>query len=165
MPRPYGPARTSSSLCADGHRMNYTPPPHGFRTFVIVWLTQSLSVMGSALTVFAVNIYLAQVLYPRPEQKPELAWAITAFNLAFAVPVVFGAPLAGAWADRHDRRTTMIGMDALNGLLSLLLVVLMLNHALELWMLVVIGGAAATFGAFHGASFDTSYAMLVPDHL
>ena len=41
--------------------MNYIAPPHGFRTFVIVWLTQSLSVMGSALTVFAVNIYLAQV--------------------------------------------------------------------------------------------------------
>ena len=145
--------------------MTYTPPAHGFRTFVIVWLTQSLSVMGSALTVFAVNIYLAQVLYPRPEQKPELAWAITAFNLAFAVPVVFGAPLAGAWADRHDRRATMIAMDTLNGLLSLLLVALMLSHALELWMLVLIGFVAAIVGAFHGASFDTSYAMLVPDHL
>lgn len=47
---------------------------------MIVWLTQSVSVIGSALTVFAINIYLAQVLYPAPEQKPELALAITAFN-------------------------------------------------------------------------------------
>src|SRR5439155_25424104 len=43
--------------------------------------------------------------------------------------------------------------------------VLMVNHALELWMLVAIGFVAAIVGAFHGASFDTSYAMLVPDHL
>src|SRR5919204_3838318 len=139
--------------------MTYTPPPHGFRTFVIVWLTQSVSVIGSALTVFAINIYLAQVLYPAPEQKPELALAITAFNLAFAIPVVFGAPLAGAWADRHDRKHTMIVMDSLNGLVSLLMVGLMLNHTLQLWMLIVIGFVAAMVGAFHGASFDTSYAM------
>ncbi len=145
--------------------MTYTPPLNGFRTFVIVWLTQSLSVIGSALTVFALNIYLAQVLYPAPEQKPELALAIAAFNLAFAIPIVFGAPLAGAWADRHDRKRTMIVMDTLNGLLSVLLVVLMINNALQLWMLVVIGIVAATVAAFHGASFDTSYAMLVPEHL
>ncbi|MCA1554195.1 MAG: MFS transporter, partial [Chloroflexi bacterium] len=145
--------------------MSYIPPPHGFRTFLVVWLTQSLSVIGSALTVFAINIYLAQVLYPAPEQKPELALAITAFNLAFAIPVVFGAPLAGAWADRHNRQRTMIVMDTLNGLLSVLIVVLMLNHAMQLWMLIVIGIIAATVGAFHGASFDTSYAMLVPEHL
>lgn len=145
--------------------MSYTPPPNGFRTFLIVWLTQSVSVIGSALTVFALNIYLAQVLYPRPEQKPDLALAIAAFNLAFAVPVVFGAPLAGAWADRHDRKRTMIAMDTLSGLISLALVLLMAGNALSLWLLIVIAVGAAVAGAFHGAAFDTSYAMLVPDHL
>jgi hypothetical protein len=49
------------------------------------------------MTGFALNIYLAQVLYPGSEQKPELALAITALNLAYALPVIFGAPLAGAW--------------------------------------------------------------------
>ncbi len=58
----------------------YTPPPNGFRTFVIVWITQSVSVIGSALTLFAMNIWLMQTLYPLPEQKPQLAWAISATN-------------------------------------------------------------------------------------
>ena len=30
--------------------MPYTPPAHGWRTFWIVWVTQSVSVIGSALT-------------------------------------------------------------------------------------------------------------------
>lgn len=97
-------------------------PPNGFRTFVIVWITQSISVFGSALTIFAINIWLTQTLYPLPEQKPQLALALSAVNLAFALPVVFGAPIAGAWADRHDRKHTMIVMDFISGLLSLALV-------------------------------------------
>ncbi len=142
--------------------MSYQPPAHGFRTFLIVWVTQSISVFGSALTFFALSIWLTQTLYPRPEQKPQLALALSAISLAFALPMVFGAPIAGAWADRHDRKLTMMAMDAANGCLSLLLAVLVVTNALQLWMLVVIVVLSAIFGSFHGSAFDTSYAMLVP---
>src|SRR6478672_2125594 len=108
----------------------YQPPKHGFRTFVIIWVTQSISVFGSALTFFALTIWLTQVLYPRPEQKPELAFALAAISLAFALPTVFIAPLAGAWADRHDRKRTMMSMDVLNGCVSLTLAVLVFTQTL-----------------------------------
>ena len=144
--------------------MSYQAPPNGFRTFLVVWVTQSISVIGTALTFFAVNIWLTQTLYPLPEQKPALAWALSANGLAFALPAVFGAPLAGAWADRHDRKRTMMAMDFANGCLSLLLVTLLVTHNLQLWMLLVLSALYSTFGAFHMSSFDTSYAMLVPEH-
>jgi MFS transporter, DHA3 family, macrolide efflux protein len=145
--------------------MDYVPPPHGFRTFVIMWTAQSLSVIGSGMTGFALNVYLVQVLYPEPEQKPALALALTVLNLAFVIPFVFGAPLAGAWADRHDRRQTMIMTDAVKGVLALLPLFLMVSAGLELWMLVVIGFLGAAAAAFHFSAFDSSYAMLVPDRL
>ena len=145
--------------------MAYAAPHHGFRTFVIVWLAQSLSVIGSGMTGFALNVYLAQVLYPAPEQKPELALAFTVLNLGFTIPFVFGGPLAGAWADRHDRKQIMIVTNTANGLVSLLTVFLMLSGSLQLWVLVSIGVLAAAAGAFHLAAFDASYAMLVPDSL
>src|SRR3990172_4753540 len=56
---------------------SYQAPPHGWRTFLIVWATQSVSVLGSALTFFATTIWLTLTLYPRPEQKPELAFALS----------------------------------------------------------------------------------------
>ena len=56
----------------------YQPPANGFRTFLIVWITQSVSVFGSALTFFALTIWLTQVLYPNPDQKPLLAGALAA---------------------------------------------------------------------------------------
>src|SRR5215467_3005945 len=145
--------------------MAYAPPRHGFRTFVIVWAAQSLSVIGSGMTGFALNVYLAQVLYPAPDQKVELALAFTVLNLGFTIPFVFGGPLAGAWADRHDRKQIMIAANTTNGLTTLLTFILMLSGSLQLWMLVTIGVLAAAAGAFHYAAFDSSYAMLVPDRL
>ena len=77
--------------------MAYAPPRHGFRTFVIVWAVQSLSVIASGMTGFALNVYLAQVLYPAPDQKVEIALAFTVLNRGFTIPLVFG------WAPRRCR--------------------------------------------------------------
>ena len=77
------------------------------------------------------NIWLTQTLYPRPEQKPQLSFALAAMGLAFALPTVFGAPLAGAWADRHDRKRTMMVMDFANGILSLIMCWLILSGSLS----------------------------------
>jgi MFS family permease len=79
------------------------------------------------------------------------------------VPTVFGAPIAGAWADRHDRKRIMMAMDSTSALLSILLTALLATGALQLWMLLGMMFVFATASAFHGAAFDTSYAMLVPE--
>jgi MFS transporter, DHA3 family, macrolide efflux protein len=145
--------------------MVYVPPRHGFRTFAIVWAAQSLSVVGSGMTSFALNVYLAQVLFPAPERKADLALAFTLLNLGFTIPFVFGGPVAGAWADRLDRKRIMIITNTASGLISLLTLGLMMTGGLQFWMLVCIGVFAAAAGAFHYAAFDASYAMLVPDRL
>lgn len=143
--------------------MTYQPPANGFRTFLMLWATQSVSVFGSALSFFAVTIWLTQTLYPLPEQKPQLAFALSTVSLAYALPTVFIAPLAGAWADRHDRKRTMMTVDALSGCVSLLLAILMLTQSLQLWTLIGLVVLYATLAAFHFSAFDTSYAMLVPE--
>ncbi|AFZ65867.1 MFS transporter [Deinococcus peraridilitoris] len=137
-------------------------PRNGWRTFVVLWATQSLSVVGSALTYFAISIYLAQTLYARPEQKPELALALSVVALAGALPAVLGAPLAGAWADRHDRRRTMLGCDLGSSLVCLVLASLAMTGTLTLYALVPLVVLLSLLHSYHGASFDTSYVMLVP---
>ncbi len=141
----------------------YQAPPNGWRTFLIVWATQSISVFGSALTGFAITVWLTVTLYPNPEQKPELAWALSALNLSFAIPVVFGAPIAGAFADRHDRKRIMMVSDFLNGVVSVATMYLIATRQLTIPWLILVGVCSATITAFHNAAFDTSYAMLVPE--
>jgi MFS family permease len=141
----------------------YQPPPHGWRTFLIVWATQSISVFGSDLTFFALSIWLTQTLYPRPEQKPELALALSAVSLSFALPRLFLIPFAGAFADRHDRKRTMMIGDFLNGILSVILAVLVIANTLSLSLLIPLLVAHSIVSVFHRSAFDASYAMLVPE--
>lgn len=143
--------------------MAYSPPPHGFRIFVIMWLAQSLSVIGSGMTGFAMNVYLAQTLYPAPEQKAELALAFTILNLGFWIPYVFGGPFAGAWVDRNDRKQILIATNIAKGLIAAAILALMLSGDLQLWMLLCAGIFGAAASTLHYAAFETSYAMLVPD--
>jgi MFS family permease len=142
---------------------HYEPPPNGFRTFLVVWATQSLSVVGNGIAFFATIIWLTQTQFPNPDQKAELGLAISLISLAAAIPIVFCAPLAGAWVDRHDRKLTMVFADIASGAMSLLAATLMFTGTLELWMLAGITVANATLNSFHTAAFDTSYAMLVHD--
>lgn len=137
-------------------------PRNGFRTFLILWSTQSLSVVGSALTFFAITIYLTQVLYPAPEQRQALAAALSAVSLAHTVPLLLITPIAGAWADRADRKRTMILADLGNGLLSFALVGLIVSGNLSMLSLVLLIALLSLCNAFHGSAFDTAYSMMVP---
>jgi len=139
-----------------------TSPPNGFRTFIILWLTQSFSAFGTQLTVFALNIWLATVLFPLPEQRPELASAIAIMSLAIAIPSVFAAPIAGAWADRHDRKQTMMMADALHGLLTVIELILIYTQTFRVWTMAITVFLHGLIQTFHHSAFDTSYSMIVP---
>ncbi|MBI1799234.1 MAG: MFS transporter [Candidatus Eisenbacteria bacterium] len=137
-------------------------PSDGFRRFSLLWASQSVSVIGTALTFFAVNIWLTQTRFPLASQKPALALALSLTTLAFILPTIVAAPIAGAWADRHDRRRTMFAMNCVAGALSTALVALLLSNRLDVPMLLAFLLVYGLCGAFHAASFETSYAMLVP---
>ncbi|MCW1970817.1 MAG: MFS transporter [Anaerolineae bacterium] len=142
--------------------MTATAPPNGFRTFIILWLTQSLSGFGTQITVFALNIWLATVLFPAAEQRAELASAIAIMSIAIAIPSVFGAPLAGAWADHNNRKRTMMLTDALHGILTIIELLLIYTQNFQVWTLGVTVFLHGLFHTFHSAAFDTSYSSIVP---
>ncbi len=134
----------------------------GLRTFLVLLFSQSLSGFGTNLALFAVDIWLAQVLFSTESQKVQLGVAFSIIQLATALPSVLGAPFAGSWADRHERKRTMLAADLLNGLVSGAFLLMLFVGQVNLSILAVVIGIATLIGVFHRASFDTSYAMLVP---
>jgi DHA3 family macrolide efflux protein-like MFS transporter len=126
-------------------------------------VTQSVSVFGSALTLFAITVWLTQVKYASPEQQRQLALAISAVSIAHSLPILLVTPLAGAWADRHDRRLTMMAMDFANGGISVALFLTVLAGDLQIWLLLALVTLASLCSSFHFSSFDSSYAMIVPE--
>ena len=70
--------------------------------------------------------------------------ALSANGIVWGVTHILATPFAGAWADRHDRKKTMVVCDALNGLFSLSLVALMIAGIAPAL------AAAGYYGPFHG---------------
>ncbi|WP_221088003.1 MFS transporter [Deinococcus aquaedulcis] len=137
-------------------------PPNGWRTFLWLWGSQALSVIGSAVAGFAFNIYLTQTRFPLAEQKPQLAAALSLTALAWTLAATLSAPLAGAWTDRHDRRRIMLACDFAGAALTFATLGLLLSPAAPLWALVTLAALLGLVSTFHGSAFDASYTSLVP---
>lgn len=134
----------------------------GWRTFLWLWGSQALSVIGSMVANFAFSIYLTQTRFPLAEQKPQLAAALSLTALAWTLTAIFAAPIAGAWTDRHDRRLIMLVCDLLAAVVTFSMLWLLLLPAAPLWALVAVSGLMGLISTFHGSAYDASYVTLVP---
>ncbi|HEV2105091.1 MAG TPA: MFS transporter [Candidatus Eisenbacteria bacterium] len=139
-----------------------SPPPGGFRTFLLLWSTQTLSLFGTVMTWFAVNVWLTREVYPAPGQKAALALGLTATTVALTAPMILLMPIAGAFADRHDRRRTMLIANLASTAITAALLALVAAQRLSLGPAVALLAAYAAAASFHNASFDSGYALLVP---
>jgi MFS family permease len=132
-----------------------------FPAFLVLWGSQTLSMFGTMVTQFAVNVWLVRDLYPLVAQKPQLALALTATGIASTGPLIFGMPLAGAFADRHDRKQILVAANSVLALLTVALVGLTLAHRLTLPVAAGLLALYALAGSFHTAAFDSSYGRFV----
>jgi DHA3 family macrolide efflux protein-like MFS transporter len=133
--------------------MIYTILPRGMRIFIIIWLGQLVSLVGSGLTSFALGLWV----YERTGSVTQFAL----ISLFAVVPGVVLSPLAGALADRWDRRWVMILSDTGAGLSTLMMALLFFAGQVQVWHICLAVGASATFGAFQYPAYAASITLLV----
>jgi len=133
------------------------------RTFLVLWWTQTLSLFGTAVSQFGITIWLARELFPLPAQRGQLALGLSAVALAFTAPMIFFMPLAGAFADRHDRRRILVLADTASFAITSALVALLAAHALTLGAAVVLLAGYSLAASFHNAAFDSSIPLVAPE--
>ncbi|KQZ59168.1 MULTISPECIES: MFS transporter [unclassified Lysobacter] len=124
----------------------------GLRDFLLIWVGQLVSGVGSRLTSFALGIWVYQT-----------TGSTTRFALIFvamAVPALLISPIAGALVDRWDRRRTMIVCDAVSALTMLALALLYATDTLALWHVYAGVGISAMANAFLQPAYAASIPLL-----
>ena len=86
------------------------------KPFRRLWIALSLSSLGDWLSIVALTVLAPSLTSGGPAAKGS---AVSAVWLATLLPALLFGPLAGAVADRLDRRTVMIVGDVVRGLLFL----------------------------------------------
>jgi MFS transporter, DHA3 family, macrolide efflux protein len=126
------------------------------RKFVVIWIGQLVSTIGSGLTGFALSIWIYQ------ETGQAAPFVYTAFFNS--LPVVLFSLFAGALVDRLNRRGVMILTDVGAALTTLVLFLLYTSGTLEVWHIYVSSFFASLFNTFQLPAFNASITMLVPKH-
>ena len=126
----------------------------GMRTFIIIWLGQLTSLIGSGLIGFALSVWVFE------QTGQATPFALTA--LFSVLPHILLAPIGGAVSDRWNRKAIMVISDSLAGLTTLAAAFLLLTGRMEIWMIYVITTVEAVCGAFQQPAYSASIVMLVP---
>lgn len=124
------------------------------RTFLIIWFGQLISIIGSGLTGFGLSVWIFE--------KTGQALPIALNALFFNLPRVLLAPIAGAIADRYNRRHIMILADSGAAVTTLGVVALLFTGRLEVWHIYLSTAISSCFGAFQDPAYRASITMLVP---
>jgi DHA3 family macrolide efflux protein-like MFS transporter len=131
------------------------PPPSGLRTYYTLLITQAVSSLGRYISGFAVSIWLFK--------QTGHATPLALVGFFFAVPQILAGGLAGAIADRFDRRLVMLIANLGMASTSTLLLISFMSGSFAVWHLYAITVVQASFGALQGPAFLAATTMLVPD--
>jgi DHA3 family macrolide efflux protein-like MFS transporter len=126
----------------------------GMRSFFVVWGGQLVSVLGTTMTAFGLQIWV----FAETGSVTSLAFV----SLFFALPAIVVSPFAGALVDRWDRRTVMLTADAFAGAATLVIALLYMTDSLVLWHIYLLVGLGSVGNAFQAPAWMASIPLLVP---
>ena len=121
--------------------------------FIIIWLGQVFSLVGTAMTQFALTIWVWQ------QTGQATTLALMGF-FAFA-PTILLSPLAGALVDRFDRKLVMMLSDLGAGLATIVIFVLFSTDSLQLWHLYVLSAWTSAFSAFQFPAYSAAISTML----
>lgn len=124
------------------------------RDFLLLWLGLSVSRLGDAAGFLAVMWWV--------QSETGSTIALGAVAMAEAVPRILLSPLAGVAADRVSRKTLIVGMDVVRGLIYLFLAFAAWSGSLTVPILLVARVLSSASGQFFSPAISASVPQLVP---
>lgn len=128
--------------------------PSGMLGFTVVWIGQIISVLASAMSQFALTIYMFK--------ETESATALGLMQVFFITPFLLISPIAGVLVDRHNRKLMMMVSDLGAGIATLGILIFQALGILEFWHLYF---ASIIYGlgmAFQWPAYSAAIATMVP---
>jgi DHA3 family macrolide efflux protein-like MFS transporter len=122
--------------------------------YLIIWVGEVASIVGSALTSFALGVWI----YERTDSVSML----TLNMLAYVVPGLIFTPLAGVIADRWNRKWVMVMGDAGVALTTFCVFLLVTSHNLRIGYVYVLTAVSATFGTLQWPAYTAAIPLIVP---
>lgn len=123
-------------------------------SFLILWLTQSFSALGSSVTSFALIIWSYQ------QQGSALTTAM--LTVCSYTPYVLMSIFAGALSDRWNKKITMLLSDGFAALCTVAAFILFKTGQLQIWHLYVLNALNGLMNTVQRPAADVTITLLTP---
>ena len=127
---------------------------NNLRDFYILWSTQSLSQLGSAITAFALTLWLYE--------KTGSALSTAALRICTYAPYVLMSIFAGAVTDKFDKKKTMLVCDLLAAFSTIAVFVLYKADMLNVWHLYLINAVSGLMNTVQQPASEVAYTLIIP---
>lgn len=157
------------------HAVSHHPSPRfaalQSRDFRLLWLGQTLSTIGSQMTIVAVNWQVYRLLSGSTFHAALAGWQVTLngqalglgmLGLARVGPIIVFGLLGGVLADSFDRRRLLIAAQIASCTVSAALAMLTFGGHAGLLAVYLLSAADAAVGAFEGPAQEALVPQLVP---
>lgn len=125
-----------------------------FKKYIILWLSQSVSGLGSSMTGFALVLWAYEQSYS--------AMSVSMMSFCNYVPYVILSLFAGSFIDRHNKKTIMLVSDSIAAFCSLAVLVFLFMGKLAVWNIYVINAVVGITNAFQQPASAVATGILVP---
>lgn len=124
------------------------------KTFLILWATQSLSQLGSAMTGFALTLWLYQ--------KTGSALQTALLSICSYAPYVVLSIFAGALSDRWDKKKTMLVCDTFAAFCTLVVLFLLKTDMLRPAHLYILNAVTGLMNTVQQPASEVAMTLITP---
>jgi len=123
--------------------------------FIILWLSQSFSSLGSAMTNFALVIW--------SYQQYGSALQTAMITICSYSPYVIMSIFAGALSDRWNKKITMLVCDSFAAICTVCVILLLKSNSLQIWHIYLLNALNGLMGTLQQPSADVTISLLTPE--
>lgn len=125
-----------------------------FKKYIILWLSQSVSGLGSSMTGFALVLWAYG--------QSHSAMSVSLMSFCNYVPYVFLSLFVGSFIDRHKKKAIMLVSDSIAATGSLAVLAFLFAGCLEVWNIYAINAVVGITNAFQQPASAVATGRLVP---
>ncbi len=125
-----------------------------FKKYIILWLSQSVSGLGSSMTGFALVLWAYG--------QSHSAMSVSLMSFCNYVPYIILSLFVGEFIDRHKKKTIMLVSDSIAAVGSLAVLAFLFAGNLAVWHIYVINVVIGITNAFQQPASAVATGLLVP---
>lgn len=127
---------------------------NNFKKYIIFWLSQAVSQLGSSMTSFALILWAYTM-----EGSAMMVSLMSFFNY---VPFIIVSLFAGAFVDRHSKKKIMLISDTIAAVCSLFILMLITGGGLQIWHIYVVNFIIGFMNSFQNPASAVAMGKIVP---